>query len=124
MKIIICYADGNGNTTGKCRVFGFSRKGVDEGLTVHAVFELPDIPELATEILDCLDKFRSDYHDAGFNDTVPQSANIVTGIIEMILLRESHEDVPYRIIFRNMERSDLFTKVERSLLAPAQVAWA
>lgn len=123
MKITICYADGDCNDTGKCRVFGFS-DSFNGKMKVHAELDFPEIPGLANMLIDSLNKMGSDYHDVALSGTVPQSANIVTGIVECILSREEHQGVPYRAVIRDMERPGLFVKWERSTLTSDAILWA
>jgi len=114
MKISVCYEEGHAPGSAKCRIYGFgtSPSEVEDGWTVYAVYELPDMPKLAGQLIEALAGFEVEYDDPSFESIVPDSANVVSGLIDMILARSDYSDIPYRSLTRPW-RADYCIEVVR-----------
>ena len=114
MKISVCYEEGHTPGSTKCRTYGIgaSQSEVEDGWVVYAVYELPDMPELAGLLIEALAGFEVGYDDPSFASIVPDSANVVSGLIDMILARSDYSDIPYRSLTRPW-RADYCIEVVR-----------
>ena len=123
MKVTICYEKGHATVSDKCRIFGLSPNAltVSPGWMVYAVYELPDTPRLAMALLDALVKYQVEYDDASFASVVPESANVIAGLVDMILARSDFADIPYKSLVRQW-KADYWTEITRRTVPASEVA--
>ena len=122
MKVTICYEEGHSTVSGKCRVYGLSpdTASVSPGWIVYAVYELPNTPRLAMELLDALVKFNVEYDDASFASVVPESANVTAGLVDMILARSDFADIPYKSLTRQW-KANYWTETTRRTVPASEI---
>lgn len=122
MKVSICYEEGHSTVSDRCRVYGMSpdAASIEPGWTVYAVYEMPDTPRLAMELIDALAKFNVEYHDPSFASVVPESANVTAGLVDMILARSDFAEMPYTSLTRQW-RAESWTEISRRKVPSSEV---
>ena len=124
MKITICYEEGHTPGSVGCRVYGFASstmETVQPGWIVYSIYELPDTPQLSFALIDALKKFEVDYSDRLFAPVVPESACVVSGLIDMLLARSDFADMPYTSLTRKW-RDDKWTEIKRRIVSDKDYA--
>lgn len=119
MKITICYEDGHTPCSSGCRVYGFASSAMETvrpGWIVYSIYELPDTPQLSLALIDALKKFEVDYSDTSFASIVPESACVVSGLIDMLLARSDFANMPYTSLTRKW-RDDKWTEIKRRIVS-------
>lgn len=118
MKITICHKSGDNPVTVGCRVYGFENKShaIESGWIIYAVYELPDTPELAAALIDALSKYDVNYSDASFSSVVPESANMMAGLIDQAMARDEFWDIPYKSLTRQ-RNDDHWIEITRRMVA-------
>lgn len=114
MRITICYPHGRSPLYETCRVFGFGDTAqlIGKEWVVYETFDLPDAGRVATALVDALVNFGTEYRDESFSSSVPESASITAGLIEITLSRSDFWDIPYRSLTRQRD-ADFCTEIVR-----------
>ena len=114
MTINVCYEEGHTPGTTNCKVYGLGTSSPEskDGWTVYAVYDLEGVAGIADALLEALAGFEVDYSDPSFASVVPESANVVAGLLDTILARSDYADIPYRSLTRQW-RADHWVEVVR-----------
>ncbi len=127
MKITICYEKGHSHVAISsqgvgCRVYGFENQDytVEDNWVVYSIYELPDTPQLANALVDAIVLNEVEYRDPKFSTPVPESACVVSGLLDMLLARDDYAAITYTSYTRKW-RSDKWTEVKRRIVADKEV---
>lgn len=119
MKIAVCYEEGHtpGSTRCMVRGFGSSPSEAEVGWIVYAVYELPDEPRLPLLLQESLAGFGVECSDPSFASALPESANVVAGLLDSILARADFADLPFRSLTRPWQADYCLEVVRRKVPA-------
>ena len=114
MKITVCYEEGHTPGSTKCKVYGFdvAQYKVDNGWVVYSIYEIEGEPNLADFVVDYIKQYGVEYSDKSFASIVPESANVVSSIVDMILARHEFSGIPYDSYTRQ-RGADKWTEISR-----------
>ena len=114
MIITVCYEEGHTPGTTRCKAYGFgsSKYEVDKDWVVYSIYDIQGEPKLAELVIDYLKQYGVEYTDTSFASTVPDSAHVLSGIIDMVLARDDFASIPYKSYTRQW-RADKWTEIAR-----------
>ena len=120
MKITVCYEEGQTPGSTKCKVYGLNapQYEADDGWVVYSIYEIQGDPNLADIVIEYLRQYGTEYDDGSFASVVPESANVLSGIMDMVLARDDFAGIPYKSFTRQW-RADKWTEITRRYIADA-----